>query len=83
MLELTKQQFLGVADYLAYEPHVLPIGIAIFFRRVWMLGSPARAKTSVSGILSCHFIASSFLRCVVWKVEVEFSCMALVDCPGF
>ena len=26
-----------------------------------MLGSPARAKTSVSGILSCHFIPSSFL----------------------
>ena len=32
-----------------------------------MLGSPAWAKTSVSRILSCHFIPSSFLRCVMWK----------------
>ena len=46
-----------------------------------MLGSPARAKTSLSGILSYHFIPSSFLRCGV--EVVEFSCMALVDCPGY
>ena len=36
-------------------------------RMVYMLDRPARARTSVSGIRSCHLMLRSFLRQVVWK----------------
>ena len=36
-------------------------------RMVWMLGRLARARTSVSGILSCHTMPRRRLRLVVWK----------------
>ena len=36
-------------------------------RMVWMLGSSARARTLVSGTLSCHLISMRRLRQVVWE----------------
>ena len=39
----------------------------VYIRMLWILGRLVRVSTSVSGILSCHFMPSSFLRLMVWK----------------
>ena len=38
-----------------------------FCSRVWMLGMPARVRTSVSGIMSCHLMLKIICKHFAWK----------------
>ena len=59
----------SIEDFLwqTFIRHSGKMACPYYFRRVCILRVPALFKTSVSGILSCHFIFRSFLRQLLWK----------------